>query len=1012
MARHKRLYGSVSNKAGLIPLPNNQPIRHATRFPRALAYAIFLSLLSLFFGADAFPQYRSTQWTADSGLPQNSVRGIVQTPDGYLWIATLNGIARFDGMHFTVFDKSNTPGITSNRFGEMVAGEAGDLWLASEDHNIIRYHEGRFGAAADGVPPHSIAGLSGDTHGGVWINSGGTIYRWNTQFSRFEKEAFNRDNLHFKAQWWETAGFWTIDDKTLVCFSRGHLKKYALPKTLAARDLKEVAEGWDGVVWLSFLDGRFGRLIDGEIARQSEPIVMPFQTPGLTDWKTKITPDLQRTLTFPSDGSEKDIDYNVISDDNEHNAWVGSERGGLFRIQKQFIQTLSAANGLASDNIYPLMKASSGDMWIGSWPGGVTRVHNGEMTTFTRRDGIPGLVSSLAEDHNGTIWIGTHNGVRIISRGRLVTPPGLPAEKLPAIQVIHETASGEMMLGTPDGIYILAGAKSRWMKESDGLAANDTRVIIEDRKGDLWVGGYGGVTRIHNGVFTRWTEAQGLPSNNVRAIFEDSSGDIWVGTYDGGIGWLRNGRWTTFNAKQGLYDNGAFQILEDAQERFWITSNHGIYRVSRRQLNEVALGRQPRVQSVAYGRADGMLNAECNGGLWPAGAKDSSGRLWFPTLKGVAIVDPASTRTVAQAPRVKIEAVFIDNKQQEPLDTLVLRPGQTNLEIQYTALSFTKPEQMSFRYLLEGVDEGWQEVGTRRSVYFTHLPPGNYTFRVAARNGDGVASVENAAIAVVVVPPFYRRWWFILAVTIVLGAIVATLWRSREQHLKRAQSAQQAFSQELIASQENERRRIAAELHDSLGQRLIIINNLALFLLRPKGKIKTDEEKQQTIQEISGEALQAIEETRAISYALRPFQLDRLGLTKAIQALVKTVSNATDIEFSTEVADIDQVFPEDLRINFFRIVQEQINNIVKHSEASHASVVVRKGATLLVLRISDNGKGFPQEPRKVSAGPGGFGMTGMRERATVLKGKMHISSEPGAGTLLVIEFPLESEAVS
>ena len=993
-------------------MQSHRPIRQDQRFPHRAARAAFLFLDLFFFAACAFPQYRSTQWTADSGLPQNSVRGIVQTPDGYIWVATLDGIGRFDGMHFTVFDKSNTPGITLNRFGEMVAGEGGDLWLTSEDHNLIRYHKGRFTVVDDGIPPHSMAGLTGDTHGAVWVNSGGTIYKWSDQSSRFEKESFNQERLHFVAQWWETAGFWAVDDGTLVCFSRGNLKKYVLPKTISLSKLRAVAVGWDGVVWLSFLDGRFGQLINGKITPQSKPIVMPFQTPGLYDWKTEITPDLQRTLIIPSDGSERNIDYNVISDDNEHNAWVGSERGGLFRIQKQFIQTLTSANGLASDGVYPLMNASSGDMWIGSWPAGLTRVHNGEMTTFTKKDGLPGLVSSLGEDHNGAIWVGTHNGVRIVSSGRLLTPPGLPVEKLPAVQVIHETSKGEMMLGTPDGIYIIDGTRSRWMKDSDGLATNDTRVIIEDRNGGLWIGGYGGLTRIHNRNLTRWTEAQGLPSNNVRAIAEDSSGAIWVGTYDGGIGWFRNGKWITFDAAHGLFDNGAFQILEDEKENFWISSNRGIYRVNRRQLNEVALGREARVQSVAYGRADGMLNAECDGGLWPAGAKDNRGRLWFPTQKGVAIIDPASVRTITQPPRVTIEAAFIDHKQQNPTVALVLRPGQANLEIQYTALSYTKPEQISFRYLLEGVDESWQEVGSRRTAYFTHLPPGDYTFRVAARNSDGVFSVADAVIPVVIMPPFYRRWWFVAIVAIFSAAIVATLWLYRVQQLKKAHSAQQAFSRELIASQENERRRIAGELHDSLGQRLIIINNLAMFLLRPKGKVKTEEEKHQTIEEISTEALQAIEETRAISYALRPFQLDRLGLSRAIQALVKTVSGATDIEFSAVIADIDQIFPENLRINFFRIVQEQLNNIVKHSGASRGSVVVERTASSVTLRISDNGRGLPAEPRRVSAGPGGFGLTGMRERATLLKGKMQIKGEAGAGTLLVIEFPLESERVS
>jgi signal transduction histidine kinase/ligand-binding sensor domain-containing protein len=772
-----------------------------------------------------------------------------------------------------------------------------------------------------------------------------------------------------------------------------------------------VAVGGDGVVWIATADGHLGRLIDGNLVSNKGTVTTSFLNPTKKDWKVEISEDFLRTLIFPSGGTEKGIHYNIIVSDNEDNIWVGSEGDGLFRVQSQSIRPLTSAQGLASDNVYPVMKSSTGDMWVGSWPAGLSRVHDGQVTALTKTDGVPGLVSALGEDRSGHIWVGTHNGIRIFSGGRLVVPPGLPDETLPAVQVIHQARDGGMMLGTPKGLYLLAGANSRWITTQDGLATDDVRVIVEDRKGDTWIGGYGGLTRMHNGGLTRWTEAQGLPSNNVRSVMEDHAGEMWVGTYDGGIGWFHNGGWVVFNDKRGLYDNGAFQILEDGQERFWISSNRGIYRVSRKQLTDVAEGRAERLDSVAYGRADGMLSVECNGGLWPAGAKDDHGFLWFPTQKGVAIVDPASVSVDNQPPLVAIESASVEHTLQSVVNHVVLRPGQTNLEIQYTALSYSKPEQLSFRYKLDGVDQNWQDVGRRRTAYYTDVPPGDYVFRVSARNGDGITSLADGTMLVTVVPPFYRRWWFLTAVFLATLAIVWMLWNYRLNQLVMAREAQQAFSRELIASQENERRRIAAELHDSLGQRLIIINNLALFLLRTKGKVRSEEDKQQTIEEINSEATQAIEETRAISYALRPFQLDRLGLSKAIQALVKTVARASEIELTADIADIDDVFPEDLRINFFRIVQEGLNNIVKHSNASRGAVTTQRTKSDVVLTISDNGKGLPTEPRSMTAGPGGFGLTGIRERATLLKGTLQIRSEMGNGTLLVIHFPLESEQV-
>jgi signal transduction histidine kinase/ligand-binding sensor domain-containing protein len=990
--------------SGVFHLAHNRSVDDWRRY-----CALGLSFLLTFVAnMSSFAQYRATQWTAENGLPQNSVRGIVQAPDGYIWVATLNGVAKFDGIRFKVFDKSNTPGISSSRFIAMVSGVGSDLWLASEDNNIVRYHDGHFTTLgeSEGIRPRSVGGVATDHHGGVWVVSGGHVLRWSPSSQRFEREAFSTDDLTFGPLWWVGTGFWAVRGNDLLTFSRGHLQSLGLPITLDRAQIR-VAVGGDGAVWVGTQDSRIGRYEGGKLELQTKPVLTTFQDPTKRQWKVEISPGFQRTLNFPSSGVDHLIPYNIVIHDNEGNMWVGSESEGLFRIQKQSIRTISSSQGLASDNVYTVLHSRTGDMWIGSWPTGLSRIHEGKVVTaLTEKDGLSGQTTALAEDNTGTLWIGSHNGIKIFTQGRLATPPGLPKEKLPVVQVFHQVLEGAMLLGTPNGVYILDGSNSHWLTTKNGLATDDTRVIIEDHRGDVWIGGYGGLTRIHNGQFMRWTEAEGLPSNNVRSIMEDRVGDIWVGTYDGGIGWLRNGRWAVFNKNSGLHDNGAFQILEDDQNRFWISSNSGIYRVRRSDLQAVADGKESRVTSVAFGAADGMLSVECNGGLWPSGARDDSGLLWFPTQKGVAVVDPASVTTVAKPPRVEVESVSIENKPQAQVSRVVLHPGQTNLEIEYTALSYTRPEQISFRYKLDGMDTAWQNVGPRRTAYYSHLPPGDYVFRVSARNGDDVASVYDSTMLVTVIPPFYRRWWFAVLILLAVLSVIWGLWNYRVGQLKKERAAQQAFSRELIASQEGERRRIAAELHDSLGQRLIIINNLALFLLRPKARAGNEEDRRQTIEEIRTEASQAIEETRAISYALRPFQLDRLGLTKAIQALAKTVARASQIEISAEVDDIDDAFDEELRINFYRIVQEALNNVVKHSGATLGSVVVKRMKSSVVLTVADNGRGLPSEPRSVGAGPGGFGLTGMRERATLLKGTMQIKSDPGVGTLLTIEFPV------
>ena len=977
---------------------------HAPISRMALAAVL---VASLFVVPSTEAQFRATHWNANAGLPQNIVRGIVQMPDGYLWIATLNGIARFDGVRFTIFDKSNTPGITTNRFGALAQGAQGDLWLNAESGAVVRYHLGRFHAldATEGLSENSVTGLTADGLGNVWVASNGRILKWNDTSNKFETIVDN-SGIHYNPLTWVATGFWGLDGKTLSCFVRGHFLSYELPGNLDPADIKRVSVGSDGVVWLDLPNQRLARLVNGKWLLSSKPVEMPFANATRKSWKAIINSQLDRLLVLPS-GEAKGIQYNTIIEDNEHNVWVGSEGQGLYRIDKRTIHTYSVGEGLAGTNVYPVMAGRNGDIWVGTWPAGLTQFHDGGTTvTYTIKDGLPGLVTALAEDNEGDIWIGTHDGLAVLSHGQIRKVTDLP-HNLPVIQVISPTRDRVLLLGTPAGIYRYSPTSHQgsWLQWQAGVPVGDVRVMVESNNGDLLFGGYSGLTRVHNGTLTRWTERDGLPSNSVRTIYEDPQGVIWVGTYDGGLGRFADGKWTRYSQANGLFDNGVFQILEDARANLWMSSNRGIYRVSKKQLNDFAEGREGSLISVSYGLSDGMVNAECNGGLWPSGAIDKQGRLWFPTQDGVAVVEPDSAPAGQRTPKIIIESATIDHLPTSLEKPITIARGQESLDIEYTALSFYRPDQIAFRYKMDGLDTKWQNVGYRRTAYFSHLPPGNYTFRLMAANSDGVWS-EAQGLQIKVLPPFYLTGWFVATMLLLAGSVTYAFWSYRVRQLQKAQAAQQAFSQELIYSQESERRRISGELHDSLGQRLIVIKNYALILLRPDADRLRTEEMRQTIEEISTEASHAIDETRTISYNLRPFQLDRLGLSKAIEALVRSASRATEIKFSTQVDDIDESFPEDLRINFYRIVQEAVNNIMKHSGASEAEIRAEKAGSRILLSIRDNGNGMASATKSVPVGKGGFGLTGIRERAAVLGGVVRIRSHPGIGTLLTCEFDL------
>jgi signal transduction histidine kinase len=302
---------------------------------------------------------------------------------------------------------------------------------------------------------------------------------------------------------------------------------------------------------------------------------------------------------------------------------------------------------------------------------------------------------------------------------------------------------------------------------------------------------------------------------------------------------------------------------------------------------------------------------------------------------------------------------------------------------------------------LEGLDTGWVDAGTRRTAYYSHLASGNYAFKVTAAHSNGPWNTEAASLAFIVLPPFYRTWWFTLSVWTIAISALWLLIRYRYHQLERARAAQQAFSRQLIAYQEGERKRIAAELHDGLGQRLIVIKNLTRLFLR---NVNAKEEWPLKIDEISQECSRAIEEVREISYNLRPYQLDRLGLSKAVLALVRTASKATSAKLTAEVDDIDTFFPKEAEISFYRIVQECLTNVVKHSEATQARVSIRCDEGKLSLEVRDNGKGFTSRIPVTDPATGGFGLVGIRERAQLLGGEALIHTASGQGTTVTVHF--------
>jgi signal transduction histidine kinase/ligand-binding sensor domain-containing protein len=969
-------------------------------------------------------QYVIDSWTTDKGLPQNSVLSIQQTPDGYLWFTTFDGLVRFDGVRFTVFNKGNSPGLTSNRFVRLFCEPDGTLWAATEDGGVMRYRQGNFQAwtTANGLPTNTVMDIQRDIDGSAWIQTPLAVSHLSDK--GYVETDSARDWKSFKTYISPTGSRWEVDRTSLLLTRNGRSTRYPLPfdplhpaprrGPFSVSDVRMV-EGERGVLWLAAA-GRLYRIDGNAVSTYTAEDGMPqsFIRAMMYDRDGKVWlatveqgacrfADRHFTCIKAADGLSSDITTS-ISQDREGAIWVGTNNRGLNRLTPGAVTSISSAAGFQERNVYPILADHLGDVWAGT-TGGLAQIRGQRVIRFlTRSDGLHlSGIESLSEDHAGRLWIGGSGFVQYYVHGRFHDfTPSLQQRGVGRVYwCIHEDSRGALWFGTDSGLLRYQDGELRRFSAADGLPSEDVKTVIEARDGSFWAGTYGGLARLEGERFVAYTERDGLASNHIRALYEDTAGTLWVGTYDGGLSRFRDGKFTNYTTATGLFSNGVFKILEDARGNFWMSSNQGIYRVSRRQLEDVAAGKSAMVTSTSFGKSDGMLNAECNGGREQAGTKTPDGKLWFPTQDGVVVIDPEAVPHNLLPPPVVIESAKVETRPVPLTGGLTLEPNLRNIEIRYTGLSLVKPDEVRFRYRLESLDSHWVEAGTVRAAFYPYLPPGRYVFRVIAANSDLVWNQQGASLAIVVLPPFYRTWWFAGLTCLTAAGLSGYFWRRRVTELQRAHDVQLAFSRQLIESQESERKRMAAELHDSLGQHLLIIKNRSALgerLVESQGQSK------EQFGEITASATQAIDEVRRIAYNLRPPNLERLGLTAAIEELIEKVSSSSGIQFFADVTPLDGALPPEGTINLYRIVQESVNNIVKHGGASKASIEILRENAEIHVRISDNGRGFDVG----APGRRGLGLTSIAERVRMLHGDHTLTSAPGKGTTLTILIPAQN----
>ncbi|HWD18012.1 MAG TPA: two-component regulator propeller domain-containing protein [Verrucomicrobiae bacterium] len=973
---------------------------------------------------DLQSEYVVDSWQTEHGLPDDFVNSIAQTPEGYIWIATFNGLTRFNGSAFVSFDAGNTPELKSSRLTNLRVDHAGRLWISAESGALTIWHDGHFELPlfADGKPASALAVR--EDRGDSWLSqSWNATNFWRLAGGRFEPVSSAKTFRERFGNFSDSQGRpWCEFSNCLCCLDPTHPLTVPIPNF--APHGWRLAAARDGGLWM--VAHRIGEYHDGAWSADAP---LPLETDrfnGVVEdangffWVGTDDGELWRVATngavrrFKIRGAASSQVGRGLMLDAEGNIWFGTGGSGLFRLKPRVVRSLGAGDGLASDLMRSVSADGAGNVWFAA----VNRIDwmkSTEAGVIQRRPEHIVLPWEMLGGRDGSMWAATFSEglFQLWADERKMKQYLFDSRPTPPINVLFEEANGALDIGTPRGLAHITNDSLAWDEWPPGLARMDVRAMAEDARGRLYVGlDDNGLLIRTDGSWSHCTSHDGLGSDQVRSLCVASNGAIWIGTLDGLSRW-QDGKIFNFaveNAESGAgYDLPRIvtAMIEDGAGYLWLASNRGLFRAREEELNAVAEGRARAAAVFHYDRSDGMGSSQCTGDHQPSVWKTKDGRLWFATMNGVSIVDPAAMPLNTRPPPVVIEAVLADEAPQ-PLPSAnrheVEAPaGSTRLEIRYAALSYTDSQGARFRYRLEGFDNDWVLAGHRRTANYTKVPPGRYRFRLIAANNDNVWNETGASLDIRVLPLFWQTGWFRAAAALAVVGLMVWFYTLRVRHLHDQQALQESFSRRLLESQEQERKRMAAELHDSLGQNLLVVNNYAAMALK-----EAPEAAQGRLRKISDSAAACIEEVRAIARSLRPYQLDRFGLSKTLEDIGDLLSHAGGLEVATEIENIDGLLSPAAEISVYRIAQEWLTNVVKHAQATRARLVVRREAGRVRLVLEDNGAGFDYTAVMARGGTQrSFGLVNMHERARLLGGALGCVTAAGQGTRWTLEIPYE-----
>ena len=944
------------------------------------------------------PGFTRKVWQNQDGLPEQTVQAFAQTADRYLWIGTTGGLLRFDGAQFTLFDRDNTPELKENSVFALLVSRDGSLWIGTEGGGLTRYRDGRFQSygAADGLSDGFVRALKEDRNGTLWVGtdngllrmSGGKLQRVDGmgKTPALAVHAIAEDHL---------GGLW-VGGSRVLRLDHGSAREYHIEGSGSQNRVKSILETADHTVWVGTVSG-LHRLDKGakNFKRLDEvkgTVRVLQQTSDGTLWVGTIG---QGVLSIRGEKSiamsaPNELPSNAVLnlfEDGEKNIWIGTQ-AGMLRLTGTPARVMLLPQ--ASDSDFGTISTDrDGALWIVT--AGVFHMRDGVIQPYT----FPGLehipVRNIFRDRSGALWIGTDgNGVVRMDGGKalwLTTRQGLVNN---FIRAIEQSRDGSVWIATDEGVSHWAAGSFHNYQMRDGLSYFSTRVLLEDRSGDLWIGTDRGLSQLRNGVFVHDEATDGLSQKKVWAIHEDADGGLWFGTRNDGLYRWKQGKLTHYTTEQGLESNSIYQILDAANGGFWMSGPNGISLLSRRDLDAVADHPGQYLPLTFYGLSDEVETTQIYGGRQPSGCLDANGDAWFPSDRGPIHILRNAMQT-ASLPPVRISEVLVNGRPVPVNQPIVMAPGNARLELQYAPILLRSQDGVRFRYKLDGFDANWIDASTRRVASYTNLPPGTFTFHVAAFEVNNPQAISEASLEITQTPRFYRTLWFVVLCILVIAMLIFGVYRFRLWQMK--------MRYEAVLE---ERGRLAREMHDTVIQGCTSISALleAMTSVGQPGDSLTNELMEHARTQVGT----TIDEARHAVWNLRQQRPSENSIGEALKGLAEQISKEFGIAVTCELTGKPFVLNQFATHELLMMAREAVFNAVLHAKPARIDISVRFAKKDVTLEIRDDGLGF--DPSQIRADEEHhFGLVGMRERVQSVGGRFHLESAVGRGTRVRIQIP-------